>query len=160
MKTRFLFPHRFKLMGWILFVPAFVAGLCVVILQNNFPISIKCKIFEITGGLLGNGGYFKFGEENIFPDTIAILLIAGGLFIGFSKVKDEDEYIARIRLESLVWATYVNYGLLILTFLFIYGEPFLTVMEINMFTILIFFLIRFHYFLWKSRKSLRYEKQS
>lgn len=157
MKTKFLFPHRFKIIGWILFVPAFILGLYSIVSNKNMA-TINCKVFAIFSD--SEKGSFALTDANIFTEIIAVLLICGGLLIAFSKVKDEDEYIARIRLESLVWATYVNYALLLFAFIFIYGLPFLDVMDINMFTILIFFIIRFHYFLLKSRKVLKHEEQA
>ena len=71
----------------------------------------------------------------------AILFTIGALFVGFSKQKNEDEYIASVRHDSLLWATYVNYMLLILSMLFIYDAGFFTVMVYNMFTVLIIFLL-------------------
>jgi hypothetical protein len=69
--------------------------------------------------------------------------------VGFSKEKIEDEYIASIRMNALVWAVFVNYSLLIVAFIFIYDLSFLNVMAYNMFTVLLLFIIRFHYLLFK-----------
>ncbi|MCB0375018.1 MAG: hypothetical protein KDD04_03770, partial [Sinomicrobium sp.] len=74
------------------------------------------------------------------------------------KEKDEDEFIGRIRLESLVWATYVNYGVLLLSFLFVYGLSFFWVMIVNMYTILIFFVVRFNLQLRKLKNSGNHEE--
>ena len=78
--------------------------------------------------------------------------------VAFSKEKHEDEFVAKTRLESLVWAIYVNYAILTLCFLFFFNMEFLLVMIFNMFTVLIFFIIRFYYVLYKSNKSLSYEE--
>lgn len=74
--------------------------------------------------------------------------------IAFSKEKNEDEYIATVRLESLQWGIYINYGLLaILTWCF-YGFDYLGIMIYNMFTPLVFFILRFHYVIIKNRRTL------
>ena len=72
----------------------------------------------------------------------------------FSKEKDEDEFIAKMRLESLVWATYVNYSILLLALIFVFGIAFFWVMAANMFTLLFFFIIRFHWVMTRARKNL------
>ena len=74
------------------------------------------------------------------------------------KEKTEDEFIAMIRLESLVWATYINYGVLILALIFVYDIPFFWVLVFNMFTTLIFFIIRYNWALNNSKKSIENEK--
>ena len=68
--------------------------------------------------------------------------------------KDEDEYIAQIRLESLLWATYINYGFLLFSILFVYGLGFYQIMVFNIFTLLVIFLVRFNFILYKSAKSV------
>ena len=78
--------------------------------------------------------------------------------VGFSKEKQEDEFIAEVRLNSLLWAVAVNYILLLLAFIFVYGTPFLQVMIYNMFTILVIFIARFHYILYKNCKTFSDEK--
>ena len=80
------------------------------------------------------------------------------MFVGFSKEKREDEFIAKLRLSSLLWAVWVNYVLLLFAFLFVYGTSFLTVMIYNMFTVLIIFIVRFNYILYKNAKSVSDEK--
>jgi hypothetical protein len=84
-------------------------------------------------------------KNNVFDELIGLLLIAGGLFIAFSKEETEDEFIAKIRLESLVWATYFNYAILMLSVIFVYGMSFFGVLVFNMFTLLLFFIIRFNW---------------
>ena len=84
-----------------------------------------------------------------FTDEIAAIgSIVGLLFIAFSKVKVEDEYVSKIRLESLQWAIYFNFVLLILATIFVHGMLYFQVIIFNMFTPLIFFIVRFYYILF------------
>jgi len=78
--------------------------------------------------------------------------------VAFSKEKTEDEFILRTRIDSLLWATYINYFILIFCFIFFFGFEFLYIMIFNMFTILIFFIFRFNYVLYKEAKNLNNEK--
>lgn len=71
-----------------------------------------------------------------------------GFCVAFSREKLEDEWVNRVRLESLQWSVYLNYALLLIALLVVYDEGFFYVMVYNMFTILIFFIIRFNFVLY------------
>ena len=99
-----------------------------------------------------------FTENNFIDEILTTLFIVCGLIFAFSKEKIEDEMVSKIRLESLVWATYVNYGVLLFCVIFIYGLSFIQVMQYNMFTLLLFFIIRFHWTLYKNSKLATYDE--
>jgi hypothetical protein len=92
-------------------------------------------------------------KNNVLNEILGILIIIGALLVAFSKEKTEDEYIAKTRLESLVWATYFNYGILLIAILFVYDLAFFWVMVFNMFTLLLFFIVRFNYMIFKLNKT-------
>ena len=148
MKTKFLFPNQFKRIGWILLIPSTILGILIIFFDYKFKFfdssvfTIYTTEFGVKKTILG------FFDGN-YANTIAgILFLIGAILVAFSKEKNEDEFIAKTRLESLVWATYVNYAILALCTLFFFNMEFLLVMIFNMFTILIFFIIRFYYILY------------
>ena len=102
--------------------------------------------------------FLKIIENNILDEILLIIAIIGGLFVAFSKERQEDELINKIRLNSLVWATYVNYIILIISTIFVYDLTYLWVMIINMLTILIIFTIRFNWQLMKLKKEVSHEE--
>jgi len=159
MKTQFLFPYKFKRPGWILIIPSTILGFFVIFFNYQAEF-LDLQVFAAYSGGTGLLGENKVGmiDNNITDEIAAIFFIIGALFVAFSKEKQEDEFIAKTRLESLVWATYVNYAILALCILFFYNMSFLMVMIFNMFTILIFFIIRFYYILYRTKKSLSHEK--
>jgi hypothetical protein len=61
-------------------------------------------------------------------------------------------------LESLLWATYANSGLLLLAIVLVYDLAFLQVMIFNMVTLLLIFLARFNFILFRNAKANRYEE--
>ncbi|MFK5880445.1 MAG: hypothetical protein QM478_13230 [Flavobacteriaceae bacterium] len=134
----------------------------MILFSNEFETpSLEMKVFPLIGdsaSFLSENKSMEWSDNNITDELASILLIVGGLIVAFSKAKDEDEYISKIRTESLIWATYVNYGILILAVIFVYDMAFFNVMIYNMFTILFFFIIRFHYVLYITKKSLNYEE--
>lgn len=160
MKLKFLFPNKFKKIGWFILIPSAIIGLITLIyeyepsfLDFNVPAIF---VNEIT--LSDSKRLFGMVNNNILNEILGILIIISSLFVAFSKEKLEDEYISKIRLESLVWAVYVNYGILLFSFLFIYDFSFLWVMIFNMFTVLLFFIIRFNWQISKLKKSAYYEE--
>lgn len=152
MKSRFLFPHKFKPFGWLLFSTGAILGIILLINDINYP-NWEIKVFPLIGeknDIFSNPA-FEWNINNIADEIASILIIIGGILVSFSKTKDEDEYISKIRMESLIWATYVNYMVLILAIFFVFDISFLSVLIYNMFTILLFFMLRFHYVLYKSK---------
>ena len=160
METRFLFPHQFKKIGWIILIPSFILGLAILSESSNtwFP-KFECKVFAICyNDFLSDTEYFSFIEHDIMDELISVFIIVGAIFVVCSKEKNEDEFIAKIRLESLIWAMYVNYAIVLFCIVFIYGMPFIEVMRYNMFTLPIIFLARFNFILYKTKKLADNEK--
>lgn len=139
MKTNYLFPNKYKTLGWVLFILGVLLG---IILQISDSAK-ENSVFDIE--IINNYGY------HFLDEIISILIIIGGLLIGFTKEKIEDEFIYKLRNDSIVWAIILNYIILLITVIFIYDGNFFTVLIYNMFTPLIFFIIRFNFLKLKSR---------
>jgi len=158
MKTKLLLPNYLKRVGWMLLVPSTLFGLFILIFDYEFGF-LDARVFTFySGALMEEPHFFAMNTANLTGTIVGILFLIGAVFVAFSKEKSEDEFIAGVRLESLLWATYINYGVLIFCFIFFYEFEFLYVMIFNMFTILIFFILRFYYMLYRANKSLSHEK--
>jgi len=156
MKLNYLFPSKYKKIGWVIFFPTLIFGLYTVIYEFE-PDFFDFNVFALFVEDLNfneNSNSFRLVNNNILNEILGLLMVVSSIFVAFSKEPDEDEFISKIRLESLVWATYVNYAVLILAFVFVYGFSFFWVMIFNMFTILIFFIIRFNIQIRKFKKSV------
>lgn len=154
-----LLPHRYKLIGWCMLIPAAIGGIVLMTIDYTEPAWLQATVFAIVNSeILGDTIFWSLTKVNLSGTLVGVFFIAGGLMVGFSKEKTEDEYIMKLRLSSLLWAVWVNYSLLLLAFLFIYGTAFLTVMIYNMFTVLIIFIVRFNYLLYKNAQSMRHAK--
>ncbi len=137
MRSNYLLPHFLKRVGWIVFVPSLVLGLLVLYVDFEIPG------FEVTRDVK-----FLSIERNNLTDELASICFMASLFlIAFTEEKVEDEWVMKVRLDSLQWAVYVNYGLLAVAILLIYEMRFFEVMIYNMYTILVFFTLRFNYML-------------
>jgi hypothetical protein len=161
MKPNYLLSNQFKKIGWIIFVLSMILGLLFVIFQFQ-PKFLDIKVFALLASSMSpwdtGHSFCVITQTNAIDEIIGILLIISSFFIAFSKEKNEDEFISKIRLESLLWATYVNYAILIVSILFVYGGSFFWMLVFNIFTILLFFIIRFNWVIRKSKKIAKNEK--
>jgi len=156
--TKALFPNNFKKVGWILFVPGILISLAILVFEFE-PKWFEIKVFAIMSeSLMGDTIYFSWIEDNILNEVAILLVVIGALFIAMSRERVEDEYVSKIRLDSLIWAVYINYAILILSVLFVYRLSFYWILILNMATLLIFFVFRFRWALFQTSKRLEYEK--
>lgn len=154
METKFLFPDRFKKIGWFIFIPALILGTIYMITGTEFDFLDARAFAFIDDELMGKTQFMTIVDNNLTDEIIGILLLIGAVLVAFSKEKDEDEFIMKIRLESLLWATFVNVGFLLFCLMFIYGMMFFTVMMLNMYSLLILFIIRFNVIMFRTKKQM------
>lgn len=158
MKNNLLLPHKYKRIGWFVLIPALVISLFVLFLGYD-ALEWKATVFVLySDEFMGESQSFAWINTNIVNTVLGVLLILGGLLVAFSKEKREDEYIASLRLTSLLWAVLLNSLLLLFAFLFFYGLIFINVMLFNMFTTLLIFIVRFNYVLYRDSKIAADEK--
>ena len=147
-----LLPHTYKKIGWFLLLPAFVAGVYVWFI-SDFTDGPKINTFGYFGDELFGGqkkSPIRIDDIRVIPNVISVLFLIGGLLIMFSKEKKEDEYINQIRLNSFQYSVFLNYILLFFCIVFIHGIPFYHVMVYNLFTIILIYILRFHYLIHKN----------
>lgn len=159
MNTKYLLPNKLKKLGWLIFIPAVIIGIISWFYEWE-PEFLDLAVIGYTGleDTYGKLEIMQTPINNVLNEILGIFIIMSGLMVAFSKEKDEDELISVIRLESLVWATYWNYAILILAFILVYDMAFFNVMVFNMFTILILFIAKFNWALLKLKKSLVHEE--
>lgn len=99
MKTLYLLPNAYKKIGWFVFVPSFILGILMLIFNWEFPLVNIPVIYN--DALVGERGFFVETSVSWLENLIGMMVIVGGLLVGFSKEKTEDEYIASLRLKAL-----------------------------------------------------------
>lgn len=157
MKLNYLFAHRFKKIGLFIMIPSLLLGLFVFITDYE-PEFLDIHVFGLfEKNEAGTTQIVASLEDNILNELCGVLVIISSMLVAFSKEESEDEYISKIRLESLVWAVYFNATVLLVSFLFVFGIMFYSVMVFNIFTTLLFFIIRFNWQLSRLRNSLNNE---
>lgn len=156
MNIKFLMPHRFKTIGWILLIP----GLVIMFLNLHYEFAFSFLEFQAPGlknHLFDSDTLFTLKSNNFTDELASLVLITGLLLVAFSKEREEDERIARLRLESLLWAVLVNTVLILLAIIFLYNGFFLQAMAYNICTPLILFIARFHLVMYKESRNLKTE---
>jgi hypothetical protein len=97
MKPSLLLPPIFKIIGAILIAPG-VAFAIMFLYQGQHYDGPSARHFFIA-------------------EIATTLLVIGCIFIGFSKLKNENEQTYEVRLSSMYWSTLINCAFFI-TFLF------------------------------------------
>jgi hypothetical protein len=149
-KNRYLLPACFRLIGWIISVPSALAGLIYLFSKPwdaqppqpfQFFDDLWFRVFAIFGG------------ASIIGTVCMVLLMVGLLFVAFSKEKIEDEYITKLRGDSLIWAVIVNAILMIVLSVTVFGGWFLYVSFFNLYTMLALFIVKFNIALIHMKKQ-------
>jgi hypothetical protein len=143
MKAVYLLPQKFKVIGLIMLVPALVFASFVLISDFEF-LFLDWTVPWVS---VNEGTLWTDTVTDNFTNELAMLCLLVSLsFVAFSKTKEEDEYVQKIRHDSLLWSMYFNYGLLFIGMFFFYGMEFFNIMLISMYTPLFIFVIRFQYY--------------
>lgn len=154
MQTNYLLPNKYKIFGWVLLVAGIIFGVLFLFKgYDHEPLEINVfSIYDDTFYMEKDAPtFFKVIETGIAHELSMIAIIIGGLIIGFSKEKIEDEFISKLRKDSVIWAILFNYFILLLAIVFIFNFTFFHVLVFNMFTPILFFIIRFNFLKIKSR---------
>ena len=155
MKTNYLFPRKFRKIGWILFVPFACLGIAVLC---DYSFDWNMRVLSLIGDSLatpfGNTRFLHIIVNDVADEVAIIGTIVSLLFIAFSREKDEDECIGKIRGESLVWAVIVHNIVVIVATLFIYDTMYFVFLSVNLVIGLLLFIIKYNFALHTFRKSI------
>jgi len=147
--NRYLLPPYFKVIGWFFSVTSAL----------TLPIYLfRGRVLEILNG------------DSMTANIQATFLMVGLVYIAFSKEKMEDEYIAKVRGDSLIWAVITNAAIMgVILSLRVFSEwfPYVTVFRgwfpyvlfSNFYTVLILYLIKFNLALSHLKKWTKNEEQ-
>ena len=142
MRSRFLFPYWCKFLG-------------IALVLVHVPVMHLSKELGFDFSVpVGSEGLFN--GRHLFFMLTTLLMLTGLVLIAFSKEKIEDEQINQLRQDSLQWAIYVNYIILIISFAFTDKSDFKDILVLNLWVPLAFFIILFR---WKMYRNNRFIKE-
>ena len=152
MKKNYLFPHRFRVIGWVLAIVAVAAFVVCKIWYPNLSFKMPSLYFDVLFDDDNESGFFRMARAEILSIAMPLLTI-GLLFVGFSKEKVEDEFVHYLRAQSLIWSTYVTSALFIIATILIYGIAYIIVPYLVFYAFLILFIIKFRIELHRFNKG-------
>jgi DNA-binding XRE family transcriptional regulator len=142
MKLKFLFPYWTRYLG------------CALVLAH-IPIVAARRVYDSNHPYTPNtpdGG--PFANHHLFFLVTLLLMVIGLFLVAFSKEKIEDEQISQLRLDSLQWAVYLNYFILIISLVFVDPSDIKHILELNLWVPLVFFILRFRWVIFRLGRSL------
>jgi len=146
MTAKYLFPYKSRYFG---------IGLILV----HIPIKLLWDHFYPNGydqqtSPSGSTG-FLFSAPHLFFIGTTLMVLVGLFLVAFSRERVEDEQIIRLRLDSLRWAIYLNYAILLFSLIFTYGGESNHILMLNIWLPLLFFILRFQWVIYRLNRSAR-----
>ena len=149
MKNKLLLPRICRPIGCMLLPFA------IILLLAYYEFNFSCSFLKFNPDKKGEIGYLFTDQKEFilsknfaadYTGTVGMVFTFIALFmIAFASEKQEDEYVSHVRLQALQISVYANYVILGLTSLIMFGSTFLVVMQVNLFTILILFILIYQY---------------
>jgi len=152
-----LFPHGFRLPGWLLLLPGIALGLAYIFFEFEWSV-LDLRVWAIGGevGIFSNNeekGLIEVIENNLTDELASMLTLVGAVLVAFSEERTEDEFHKRLRFQAMVWALKLQVIVLLLGVIFLYDMIFLRFMMIALFSFFLFYIGRYHYLLQKIRRE-------
>jgi len=149
MRANYLFPRKSRYIGLFLILLHIPIRMIWESVNPGIDTSHRLPVRAGDSAL--------FTNEHLFFLASSLLVLVGLFLIAFSKEKIEDEQISQLRLDSLRWAIYLNYFILLLSLVFTNGIDFIDILRLNLWVPLIFFIIRFRWVIFRLNRSLNKE---
>jgi hypothetical protein len=96
-----------------------------------------------------------FSTPHLYFIGTTLMVLVGLFLVAFSMEKIEDEQIVQLRLDSLRWAIYLNYAILLFSLVFTHSGDSKHFLMLNIWLPLLFFILRFQWVLFKLNRSAK-----
>ena len=149
MKANYLFPFRSRYIGIFLILVHIPIKL---LWDAYYPTGYNHEPDPETG--------FLFSPPHLFFIGTTLMVLIGLFLIAFSREKIEDEQIIQLRLDSLRWAIYLNYAILLFSLIFTHGNDSHHILLLNIWLPLLFFILRFQWILYRLRHPVKNDETS
>ena len=139
MKNQILLPRVCRVIGLILFPLSWLNITATYQYDFKLPFTYKRIFWKTAEGALANSFAYDFTEQ--FAWILVILSLA---MVGFSRLKNEDEYVQSVRLNSILLSIYI-YILLFISLVVIYKDTILSILILNIVPLLLLFILIFNF---------------
>ncbi len=144
-KTNWLFPYKTRFLG-------------IILILIHIPIKLLWDSYyhgEYETHELPDSKNILFSAPHLFFIGTTLMVLIGLFLVAFSREKIEDEQIVQLRLDSLRWAIYLNYAILLFTLVFTRGNETKHILLLNIWLPLLFFILRFQWILYRLNRSAK-----
>jgi len=148
MKNKMLLPFQFKIGGWILIV----AGIILTIIYASTNLRISMPVLAVYSSYM-EAKLFTIFTTNFAEELIMLLYVCGFLLVTFSRCCNEQESDNELRLIAIFKALIYNTIFLAFSILFIYGNGFMLVLVLNLFSTFIFYVLLFAWLKYKRKRA-------
>lgn len=159
MEHTYLFSPIFRKIGYGLMAAGLLLFVVMFIIGVHFDPEweITLPVFSLTCGMnewdMENAWYPHVMDDEVSFEFVMILMCVGCVFVAFSKEKDEDECIAQMRMNALVWSLLWGMVLVVVSTMFIYGATYLICLSIYPILTFLLFIIKYNVSLYKFRHN-------
>ena len=146
MRSNYLFPYGTRYFG-------------IALILVHIPIKLLWDHYYPNGydhsmsSSDTNG--FLFSAPHLFFIGTTLMVLVGLFLVAFSRERVEDEQITQLRLDSLRWAIYLNYAILLFGLIFTRRSESDHILILNIWLPLLFFILRFQWVLYRLNRSAR-----
>jgi len=144
--VKHLLPHHLKIPGYFLIL----AGVALSTYWFHFDFRIMSPVFAIVSMYFGIDWFTTF-RTNIADEIIILSLLTGFVLVVFSKEKNEDPGLHKIRKTTMFRAVFLNALIMGFVVIFFYGQAFTGMLLINIFLVFIIYLVLFYQAVKKHR---------
>jgi hypothetical protein len=163
MKKTFLFPSYFRKIGWIISITTLLYLLIgLIFFADDFDFKFIMPAIVALGEIINfspETAYFVFTETSFTTTLFPVLMIIGFVFMAFSRERNEDEYVSKIRERALVWSVLATCVVLILSILLIYGLSAFYVFWFDFLFFLLLFVIKFRIDIFRFNRSAKKDEE-
>lgn len=143
MKSVPMLPFRYKLTGLVISVIGLLAGIAAM----YFDFQPEWLAVETHPEMP------FMNTQNLIDEVALSLILIGLMGVAFSRERIEDEFVAHIRLQSLLWSVAVYYAIVLISVWAFYNDAFWSVMIYHLFMPLLFYVVLFRLNYWQKMKS-------
>ncbi|TVR36631.1 MAG: hypothetical protein EA392_14700 [Cryomorphaceae bacterium] len=143
MKTVPLLPHRLKWLGLMLTAFGLLIGSAAMYLDVR-PQWLAVETHPEMPFM---------NTQNLIDEIALSLILIGLMVVAYSRERIEDEFVANIRLQSLLWSFAVYYAIVLISVWIFFDDAFWSVMIYHLFMPLLFYVVLFRLNYWRKMKN-------
>jgi hypothetical protein len=142
-RIKYLFPYNTRFIG-------------IALILIHIPIKLLWDA-HYPGGYdhpgMADSDSVLFSAPHLYFIGTTLMVLVGLFLVAFSMEKIEDEQIVQLRLDSLRWAIYLNYAILLFSLVFSGDSK--HILMLNIWLPLLFFILRFQWVLFRLNRSAK-----